>query len=86
MPTRQKRLSRKDIETLAGILVDSNKNVFVEINRVFGNVLVGVEIFTQMQRIGGIFKCEHCDFWLGMLQLDRTTSAHVCKKCMEATV
>jgi len=76
------RLTDEQIDKLAGKLVHSSQNVFRVAEKMFG-VEVEDEVFDQLQKVGKIFKCEQCDQWLPIADLEKNFD-ELCKECAGA--
>jgi len=70
-----------EIERLAKLLVNTRENVYTQCSRLF-KATVGDEIFDRLRKLGGIFKCENCDYWRPVAQEDKDLH-DICVPCVE---
>lgn len=62
-------LTDEQVNQLADEIIDGNRNVYREAERLFG-VEVSDEVFDQLEKIAGIFKCDDCNQWLAKAYKD----------------
>lgn len=74
-------LTDAQIDQLAGRLCSTQLNVY-EVAKAMFNVRTDDTLFDRLEKVGRVFKCEECGFWLPITDKDRSID-NACATCVD---